>query len=78
MPTLNVAEVALPAGYRYHWMFCLLPTLHRGRTIWLKSIPVLQRAEKNISMGMNWGDNWITVAVLDEIPTGKPAFVGDL
>lgn len=69
----DVTERALPDGYRYAWKFCLLPTLHRGRTIWLRSIPILQRRVLSTAMGISWGDYWVTVGLLDEDPAAKPA-----
>jgi hypothetical protein len=75
---------AVPEGYRIAWKFCWLPALVAGRTVWFRSVPVLQRAKPNVAMGINWGDDWVTVAILDD-PEGqaaarsvrKPAPVGD-
>ncbi len=74
VPTLASRDLAgsvLPKGYRIGWRFCLLPTLHRGRTVWLRSIPLLHRDVRNVSMGVDWGEKWVTVALLDDTPAGK-------
>lgn len=72
----DLSESPLPEGHRIAWKFCWVPTLHRGRTIWLRSIPVLQRKETERHCGMSW-DQWVTVAVLDEAAVGKPEPIGD-
>jgi hypothetical protein len=64
-------DLAVPEGYRIGWKFCWTPTLHRGRSIWLRSIPVLQRKVTERSCGVSW-DEWVTVAVLDDAAAGKP------
>jgi hypothetical protein len=75
---------AVPEGYRIGWKFCWLPALVGGRTVWLRSIPVLQRSVPSVALGISWGHDWATVALLDD-PEGsatarsvrKPAPVGD-
>lgn len=76
---------AVPLGYRIAWKFCWLPTLAAGRTVWLRSIPVLERCVPNRALGVNWGDQWVAVALLDNADLAsppqaamhKPAGVGD-
>lgn len=69
-------ERVVPEEHRIGWKFCLFPTLHHGRTIWLRSIPVLQRLVKYSSCGMSWQE-WVTVGVLDDISLQKPLPIDD-
>lgn len=80
MTSEDLVNLALPEGYRIAWKFCLLPTMHGGQTVWLRSIPVIQRRLKNVfnentSYSCSYW-SWETVGILED-PAGKPMPVGD-
>ena len=73
----DATELALPDGYRLGWKFCFLPTIYRGQTVWLCSIPILQRRHETKAMGVCWGREWVTVGLLDDPEAVKPSPIRD-
>ena len=71
----ELMDQALPEGYRIAWKFCWVPTMHQGRSIWLRSIPVIQRQCKHVVNAGVPGETswttWVTVAIIDA-PLPKP------